>query len=150
MVSFTLCSFHSVEDFLEMPGKCCSCNGSGLCKNCSCRKRGVRCSTCAPRQHYRCLNVPLPGESTVSASQPTQTTRANDHPRTDEQTNQSEVSSSTIELPFSSSSCPPSLDLSQTTSARMPGNHIHGNGLPPRSFPVGGMYVKGIGRLTKV
>ena len=35
-------------------------------------------------------------------------------------------------------------------SLRMPGNHIHGNGLPADSFPVGGMYVKGIGRLTKV
>ena len=40
---------------------------------------------------------------------------ANDPPQTDEQTDQSGVSSSFIELPFPSSSCPPSLDVNQPT-----------------------------------
>ena len=37
--------------------QCCRCNGSGLCKNCSCVKAGKACVDCLPSKRQRCSNT---------------------------------------------------------------------------------------------
>ena len=44
--------------------RCCSCNSSGRCLNCSCVKGKRRCKNCVPSLHERCGNTALPGELT--------------------------------------------------------------------------------------
>ena len=36
--------------------QCCRCNGSGLCKNCSCVKTGKACIDCLPIKKQHCSN----------------------------------------------------------------------------------------------
>lgn len=46
--------------------KCCSCNSSGVCKNCKCARAGTPCTNCAPSRHGKCLNHVLLGENNPS------------------------------------------------------------------------------------
>ena len=53
--------------------KCCSCNSSGRCVQCSCVRASRRCYNCVPSLHNRCNNAVLPrdhGQLAVG-SQPT-------------------------------------------------------------------------------
>ena len=38
--------------------QCCRCNGSGLCKNCSCVKAKRACTDCLPGKNNKCCNRP--------------------------------------------------------------------------------------------
>ncbi len=38
--------------------RCCRCNRSGICKNCSCAKAGTSCVSCLPNDLGSCLNQP--------------------------------------------------------------------------------------------
>ena len=53
----------------------CRCNGSGSCKNCSCKKASRSCSDCLPRRRGRCTNSDqqLSRPSTDSTPVPGQT-----------------------------------------------------------------------------
>ena len=53
--------------------KCCSCNSSGRCVQCSCVRASRRCYNCNPGQHNRCNNAVHSGTRPASASQPTNT-----------------------------------------------------------------------------
>ena len=46
--------------------QCCRCNGSGLCKNCSCVKAGKACIDCQPSKKQRCSN---PRQQSVTSPQ---------------------------------------------------------------------------------
>ena len=35
---------------------CCKCNGSGVCRNCSCVKAGMACTNCLPSRRNGCRN----------------------------------------------------------------------------------------------
>ena len=50
--------------------KCCSCNSSGRCVQCSCVRAKRRCYNCTPGQHERCNNAVLPGTQPAGGSQP--------------------------------------------------------------------------------
>ena len=58
-----------------MPPVCCRCNGSGSCKNCSCRKANSSCSNCLPLRRGHCTNTDqqLPRPSTDNAPASRQT-----------------------------------------------------------------------------
>ena len=36
---------------------CCRCNGSGICRNCSCSRSGKNCVDCLPSRKQRCMNT---------------------------------------------------------------------------------------------
>ena len=38
--------------------RCCICNGpNAICKNCSCSKKGSKCSSCCPKDRGTCRNI---------------------------------------------------------------------------------------------
>ena len=48
---------------------CCRCNGTGRCRNCSCRKGGKSCTNCFPSKKGTCENlVPTTVNESVPAS----------------------------------------------------------------------------------
>ena len=74
-VKTSIGAFSRPLNFSTMPRKCCSCNSSGHCKNCSCKRKNFLCVKWAPCQHARCCNHNLPGEP-MSASQPIPETKS--------------------------------------------------------------------------
>ena len=53
--------------------QCCRCNGSGLCKNCSCVKAGKACIDCLPSKKQHCSNS-CRQQSVTSPPQPSSPT----------------------------------------------------------------------------
>ena len=48
--------------------QCCRCNGSGRCKNCSCKKAGRVCTNCLPSKKNQCKNLVSTSRHSVFAS----------------------------------------------------------------------------------
>ena len=60
--------------------RCCKCNGSGVCKNCSCVKSGEMCTNCLPSRRNSCRNLSGNHNSqTDSNSEPSQVLVPIDH-----------------------------------------------------------------------
>ena len=106
-------AFSRTLNFSTMPPKCCSCNSSGRCKNCSCKKKNLLCVNCAPCQHGRCGNHNLPGEP-ICASQPVPETKSILHSKNGNPFFVSGASNSDYSF-FPSSSCPPLSSASATS-----------------------------------
>ena len=102
---------------LLKPPKCCACNSSGTCRNCSCYRHGWTSTDCVPGKHGRCINLPGRNSTTTRRTSLSGLSSSSGIPAP----SSSSVPSSFSGLlsSFSSVSCPPSQEkprAARTTS----------------------------------
>ena len=120
--------------------RCCSCNSSGRCLNCSCVKGKRRCKNCVPNLHKRCGNIALPGELTRVVNECVSQHVLDGGPRHSRAPNSSasldSSSSSSLSFP-SSSSCPPL--FGNPSAADNEQHQVQCHDIPPAEAASGGV-----------